>query len=63
MFYELLPIIVFVIALIAFGFWVLTPRKIKLKKLLACPKTGVMEINPNGNDHCTECAKRYAGII
>lgn len=61
--YKLMLFIVFVITLIAFGFWALTPRKIKLKKLLACPKSGMLEIDPNGKTHCTECAKRYAGII
>jgi len=63
MFYKSLLFIAFLAIIIAFGFWALTPAKKKIKNLLACPKTGVKEVNPKGNSPCTECAKRYAGII
>jgi hypothetical protein len=38
-------------------------REEKEAKLLRCPKTGLRDVNPEGNSHCTECAKQDLGAV
>jgi hypothetical protein len=34
----------------------------KKKSLLKCPKSGQLEIDPDGNSPCVECSHKYYGI-